>query len=120
MATALEKELARRAADKPPASWRPKLPSSWTPAGVIAIVMAMGGPAVVVPLLSAWTSRIEAEAQAAKALAESRAKEIERLEAEVGAARRTCDTALEEARAARSQATAARVVAEAIAGASKR
>jgi hypothetical protein len=75
---------------------------------------------VVVPLVSAWTNRIEAEAQVAKALAEARAGEIARLETSVVDARRACGEALEEARAARSQATAARVVAEAMAGGQKR
>jgi hypothetical protein len=75
---------------------------------------------VIVPLVSAWTSRIEAEAQVAKALAEARAAEIARLETSVVDARRACGEALEEARAARSQATAARVVAEAMAGGPKR
>ena len=70
-------------------------------------------------MVSAWTNRIEAEAQAARALAEARAKEIERLDASVSSARRACGEALEEARAARSQATAARVVVDAVVAAKR-
>lgn|SRR5688572_1177586 len=113
MPSPLEKELVRRADNAP--SWKPGRPHGWTPAGIVAIIAALGGPAVLVPLITAWTNRIEAEAQAAKALANARAEQITKLSDEVTAARVTCGKALEEAQAARSQATAARVVAEALA-----
>lgn len=109
----LSNELARRAAERQqPPSWKPGKPHGWTPAGIVAIVAALGGPAVIVPLVTAWVNKLEADAEYARRRAAVVEHEQKQMAEDIAAAKRTCGEALDAANTARSRASAAEDLAE--------
>lgn len=108
----LSNELARRAAERQQPASEVRKPSGWTPAGIVAIVAALGGPAVIVPLVTAWVNKLEADAEYARRRAAVVEHEQKQMAEDIAAAKRTCGEALDAANTARSRASAAEDLAE--------
>ena len=111
----LSNELARRAATaaNEPAPAAPAAKASgWNPVGIVAIIAALGGPAVVVPLVTGWVAKLEADAAYARQRARESDEQQKQMTEDIKAARRTCGEALDLANRASSRAAAAEELAE--------
>jgi len=108
----LSKELERRATavDEPHAAVVTK--SGWNPVGIVAIIAALGGPAVVVPLVTGWVAKLEADAAYSRRRAAAVEEAQKQLAEDIAAARKDCGNALDLANTAKSRAAAAEELAE--------
>lgn len=79
--------------------------------GVVALIAALGGPAIVTPIIMRAIDAVAASAEAARVRADKQAKAQRALEEQVEAAREACGRAENLARDAKSQsdATSSRV-----------